>query len=391
MPSPRQSTSPDRALAILQGGAGAPKAGQRSAGRRAPTGKLVTRKPTGQPSWPITLLASTEKCGKSFSAAQASASPAIGRTFYIELGEGDADQYGALPGVRYEIVEHDGTYDSILDAVILATMEPVEDPAKPNMIVLDSGTILWDLVSDEQQIIANLRRGPNANGQATITADQWMVAKKRWLAVLDALRAHRGPVIITARLELVSVFGDNGKPSENSPKVWKVRAEKNLPFEVDVIVQAEAPREWVVKGLRSVKMPMPKGGNLPLSDFTMHNLWDRLGVIGTPPQSRSYVPLVPEAGAPSETDMKTQAWVAMVAEAVTDERLRELYKEANAAGELNDVIVQAVSARHQHLAVLAAQRVTHDGNGGTREKTQAEIDAELDAAYEADIAAGGAP
>ena len=35
---------------------------------------LITRKPTGKPPWPIMLIAGVEKSGKTYSAAQASAS-----------------------------------------------------------------------------------------------------------------------------------------------------------------------------------------------------------------------------------------------------------------------------------------------------------------------------
>lgn len=59
---------------------------------------LKTRKPTGQVSWPFLLLAGAEKSGKSYAAAAFSASDLIGRTFWIEVGESDADMYGMSPG-----------------------------------------------------------------------------------------------------------------------------------------------------------------------------------------------------------------------------------------------------------------------------------------------------
>ena len=43
---------------------------------------LVTRKPSGLPSWPVILLAGREKTGKSYHAALASSSALIGRTFW---------------------------------------------------------------------------------------------------------------------------------------------------------------------------------------------------------------------------------------------------------------------------------------------------------------------
>ena len=77
---------------------------------------IKTRKPTGKAPWPMLLLAGVQKSGKSYACAAFSASDLIDRTFYIEVGEGSADQYGALPGARYEIVEHDGSWQGILAA-----------------------------------------------------------------------------------------------------------------------------------------------------------------------------------------------------------------------------------------------------------------------------------
>src|SRR5690606_14747062 len=78
---------------------------------------LQTRKPSGLPSWPILLLAGREKAGKSWAAVSASASPLVGRTLYIGIGEDDPDEYSIIPGADFEIVVHDGTFPGILAAV----------------------------------------------------------------------------------------------------------------------------------------------------------------------------------------------------------------------------------------------------------------------------------
>lgn len=229
---------------------------------------LKTRRPTGKPSWPILLIAGVEKAGKSYSAAALSASTLIDRTLWIEVGEGSADQYGAMPGARYEIVEHDGTYKSMLQAARDAVAEP-SNPKRPNVIVVDSGTELWDLLCAEQQAVADKRN------KDTITVDQWNVAKKRWRQFFDALRAHNGPVIITARFEQVTVM-EKGKPTER--KEWKVRAEKNLPFEVDGVIQIPKARMFYLSGMRSLTMSVPMGGWLELPDFTFDKFLRDLGI-----------------------------------------------------------------------------------------------------------------
>lgn len=242
--------------------------------------ELKTRRPTGKPPWPMILLAGVEKSGKSYSAAAFSASDLIDRTFWVEIGEGAADQYGALPGARYEIVEHDGTYRGIGQALRAATLQPRPN-GKPHAIVVDSMTELWDLLSDEAQAEANARwrrKNPNRaqDSEAQITMDLWNIAKKRWRAIVDMLRVYDGPVIFTARLEQVAVVV-GGKPVEGQSTL-KVRAEKNLPFEVDAIVQIPGPRQYQLTGVRSVHWTMKPGGWMDVPDFTVDGLLRNLGL-----------------------------------------------------------------------------------------------------------------
>ena len=239
---------------------------------------IRTRKPTGKAPWPMLLLAGREKTGKSYAAAAFSASNLIDRTFYIEVGEGSADQYGALPGARYEVVEHDGSWAEILAACKDAAAEPTN--GKPHAIVVDSATELWGLLCDEQQAIANKR------GKGTITMDQWNAAKKRWRQVIDALRAHKGPVILTARYEQVTVMKD-GKPTTD--KEWKVRAEKDLAYEVDGVITLTEPRRPFVAGIRTVAFNMPAGGFAPKDPegFDLDGFFRKLNIEGG---DRVYIP-----------------------------------------------------------------------------------------------------
>lgn len=269
---------------------------------------LKIRKPSGKPPWPMILLAGSEKSGKSWSAAEFSSSDLIGRTFWIEIGEGSADQYGAMPGARYEIIDHDGSYQQILTACREAAEEPAVK-GKPNAIVIDSMTELWELLCNEQQQAANVRRNAAPGTDATINMDQWNAAKRRWRRVIDALRVHDGPVILTARFEKVTVVGPDGKPAvviENGrptktpvPKEWKVRAEKNLPFEVDGIVELPKPRQAYLNGMRSVVLQVPAGGHMPLPDFTIDKLFRDLGLSAATTGARTYVaPKIDENAAP---------------------------------------------------------------------------------------------
>ena len=240
---------------------------------------IKTRRPTGKAPWPMLLLAGVEKSGKSYACAALSASDLIDRTFYIEVGEGSADQYGALPGARYEIVEHDGSHKGILAACEDAVAEPAEH-GKQNAIVIDSASEYWALLCDEQQSIAAKRN------KDTITMDQWNAAKKRWRSVINTLRSHKGPVILTARLDLVTVMKD-GKPT--TEKQWKVRAEKDLPFEVDGVIELKEPRRPVVTGVRTVAFNVPTGGIVP-KDQSAFNLDGFLRSLNIDGGDRVYIP-----------------------------------------------------------------------------------------------------
>jgi hypothetical protein len=242
---------------------------------------LTTRKPTGKPPWPILLIAGSEKSGKSYASAEASSSDLIGRTLWVGVGEDDPDELGALPGARFEIVEHDGTYRGIVAALTAAAAEPAK--GAPNLIVLDSATRLWDLLCDEQQVEANRRAKVKAeklrqlvsDQDATITMDQWNTAKQRWAHCIDALRAHSGPSIVTARLEEVTVLDGQGKPTSN--RTWKVKAEKSLPFDVGVSVEMPARGKAFLVGVRSLKFKSEQE-RTEYPGFTVAKLWTDLGL-----------------------------------------------------------------------------------------------------------------
>ena len=52
-----------------------------------------------------------------------------------------------------------------------------------------------------------------------------------------------------------------GKPT--TEKTWKVRAEKDLPFEVDGIIELREARKPVVTGVRTIAFNVPAGGIVP--------------------------------------------------------------------------------------------------------------------------------
>lgn len=264
----------------------------------------ITRQPTGQPTWPFVMLTGGEGAGKSWAWAEFSASPLIGRTLVVELGETQSDSYGAIPGARYELIEHDGTQEDMVDALQWASDQPRIEPNRPNMLVYESGSLLWELLGSEQQAIANARarakarkyNKPEPLTEATITADQWGEAKDRWYELINVLRLHDGPAILTTRLENVMVVDGNGQPTKD--RIWKTQAHKNIAFEVDAIVEMPYRGEAYLTKVKSTVMQLEPGKRETIPDFSLERLMNGLGLhagveVGprkyTKPRHGSYV------------------------------------------------------------------------------------------------------
>lgn len=254
-------------------------------GITTPLRERKSRRPTGLPNPPMMLLVGPEKSGKSYEAAAGSGSELIGMTYWIEIGgsEGTADYYGRVPGARYEIVEHNGTYQDILDAIRWAVAQPPVN-GKPNMIVVDNMTVLWDMLSDEQALFArrraerkaqeNRRRAPSLDDPVVIDSDLWNRAKDRWGEILWMLRRHHGPTLLLARQEIVTAF-ENDKPTRD--KTRKIKAERNLPAAVDAIVELHALGEAHLTGVRTLHWDVKPGESMPFPDFSIDALLRRLG------------------------------------------------------------------------------------------------------------------
>ncbi|MFF7169642.1 DEAD/DEAH box helicase family protein [Streptomyces pseudovenezuelae] len=259
------------------------------------------------------LLVGPEKSGKSYVAAQGSGTDLIGMTYWIEIGgsEGTADYYGRVRGARYEIVPHNGTYQDILDAIRWAVAQPPVN-GKPNMIVVDNMTVLWDMLSDEQALFArrraerkaneNRRRAPSLDDPIVIDSDLWNRAKDRWGEVLWMLRRHSGPTLLLARQEIVTAF-ENDKPTRE--KTRKIKAERNLPAAVDAIVELHAFGEAHLTGVRTLHWDVKPGESVPFPDFTVDTLLRRLG-FEEAAQARQVTEARPEAYLQEQGQQRTQ-------------------------------------------------------------------------------------
>lgn len=249
--------------------------------------QFTTRKPTGKASFPLILLAGVEGGGKTWAAVETSAMTQVDRTFFVEIGEGTADEYGAVPGADYEIIDTDGTIGQIRQAIKWASDQPAAE-GKHNLLVVDSASELWSLLSDEAQGEANRRakrKGRRVSDDgAPISMDLWNRATETWEGIIAQLHRFPGPVILTARLELVTVM-DDGQPT--GQKDYKIQAQKRLPYRVQVIVQARQPRQWTMTKVVTTnpQLALEPGQERTFNDFSVPKLLEAMGVVPDMPAS----------------------------------------------------------------------------------------------------------
>lgn len=256
--------------------------------------KLRTRPPTGQVAYPLILVEGEEKAGKSVAAYRLSASERVGRTFVFDLGEGTADEYAELG--PYEVVEHNGTYADLVEQIRAACAEP-SDPDRPNVIVLDDGTALWDLLKDWASIRARSSRAnrkklaEDPDAEVDVSMAHWNDAKDRWNRVLNLLRAWPGIAVVIARGKEVSKVA-GGAPVAGETE-WSIAAEKNLAFAVSAWVRMTRPHTATLVGVRSLHVDVPRNGlRLPEENPLENLIFDVLGAGGDFGTSSRVVPSV---------------------------------------------------------------------------------------------------
>jgi hypothetical protein len=207
---------------------------------------LKTRTPTGRAGWPKILVEGGDKAGKSWSLANLSASPKVGRTAVLVLGEDETrwDEYGKIPGARFEIIEHDGRWSSIISAVEDAKEEAARarDAGEPPFVLgIDTITAVWEGLKDWATLRARSSKKNKAllaadpDAEIDVTSNYWNDARGRNRALMRHLLTFPGIVVLIARGSEVTLF-QNGQPVANR-KTWSVDGEKNLPFDVSTHIR----------------------------------------------------------------------------------------------------------------------------------------------------------
>ncbi|MFE7129321.1 AAA family ATPase [Streptomyces sp. NPDC057638] len=256
------------------------------AGAKPPAIKLKTRKPTGIVPWPLLLIEGEEGAGKTYAAAEFSASDRIGQMFWMDLDEGSADEYAAIEGANYLIIEHDGTYRDILEQVEAVHAEARRAAAAgepPVVLAIDSGSALWRMLTNwtyergrrTTKNRALLQGDPDA--AYDIGRNLWNDALERWNRIIYLLRTLPGIAIVLARGKEVSATDDNGQPIRNKSE-WKVAAQKDLGFDSTCWVRMKRNANPQIIKVRSLRMRVEQRRPLTLDDFSIEDLvFNRLG------------------------------------------------------------------------------------------------------------------
>lgn len=299
---------------------------QQQAPARPASPKLKTRKPTGQVPYPLVLIEGEEGSGKSYAAAQFSASRLTGQTFWIDLSEGSSDEYAAIDGADYLVIDHDGSYRDILEqveAVHAEACRAAEAGEPPVVLVIDSGSALWRMLTNWTQERARRTRknklvlASDPDAGVDIPMNLWNDAVDRWSRVMHLLQTLPGIAIVLARGKEVSAVDDNGNPVPNR-KEWKVSGHKDLGFDSTVWVRMKRDEDPHIIKARSLRLRVEKRRPLRLPDFSIEDLvFNRLGC------SAKSQPRV----MPALAGDRLPPWLKRVEEATAKEALAELWRE----------------------------------------------------------------
>lgn len=307
--------------------------------------RLKTRPPTGCVPWPLILVEGAEKSGKSWVSATLSASDKVGQTYWIDLGEGAADEYGAIPGVRYLVVEHDGTWPNIMAAVEALKVEAQRAVAAgepPVVLVIDSMTAEWDLLKDwaierARGSWANqkrLREDPGAEVKASINL--WNDANARHRRLMSILMTFPGVVVMTARGKEVAAIDNGGRPIEGS-REYKVEGHKTLAYDASVWVRMTRDHAPLVVSARSVHAGIQPGKDKPrpVNNFSLE--WLIFDLLKCDPEKAHVRNLV--ATKADDAASANSLRDAALESGKTADELLELYQQAQADGLLRVIVV----------------------------------------------------
>jgi hypothetical protein len=325
-----------------------------------PIPKLKTRKPTGLPSWPLILVEGPEKSGKSWAAAEFTASDRISQAYWLDWGEGAADEYAAIPGANYEVIDHDGSWHDIvgqLEAVCLEGARVLQEGGKPVLLVIDSMTAAWEQLKNwahhraasTDRAKRMLERNPNA--EIDVPMHIWNSVNERHARVMRMLMRFPGIVVVTARGKEVAVVDSQGRPVDNR-KENRVEGHKTLGFDATAWVRLSRDSAPMIVGARSVHSGIRPGIDAPMTvqNFSLDWLVFDLLLKGTDGKAGQARALPEPAPARDESRVHDHEvdWAAEMEAARGDrDKLAELWRRATTQGAPTEIVEAIKTAGQQ--------------------------------------------
>lgn len=241
---------------------------------------LSTHKPSGKVSWPVILVEGSEGTGKSHTLAEFTADERVGRAYWFQLGETSAHEFGAVGD--YEIVDIDGTWNDLIDQVLNVCDEAekaVANGEKPLVVCVDSMTAVWDMcagwayskASGGPKNKALLEKDPEAD--LNIGPLIWANARERWLQFYRPLQYAPLIAVMTAKAAETVAIDGGGRPIQGKTS-YKIRAQKELPYDVNAIVRLSHDAPPTVTKCRSPQWAVRPGVDEPraIRDLTLGRL-----------------------------------------------------------------------------------------------------------------------
>jgi len=306
------------------------------------TPTIRTRKPTGTVPWPLILIEGPEKTGKTYAAAALTASTKIGTTYWLDLGEGSADEYGAIPGADYDIIEHDGSWAQIMQALTAVRVEADRAAAAgepPIGLIIDSMTTEWDILKDwttrraaksssNQQA---LKRDPNA--EVRVPMNLWNEATARHRKFMELLMTFPGPVVMTARGKEIAAVDTDGRPIPRE-KDYRVEGHKTLGFDASVCIRLSRETAPMIVGARSLAVGVRPGVDKPrtIPDMTLEHIVFELLGCGKSTQPRNIAVPKPELSVSQIRDRALE-----LAKDGDKDGLQDLWREAFSLHQLDEM------------------------------------------------------
>lgn len=299
---------------------------------------LTTVKPTGRTAWPRILLEGTQHSGKSWSVAELSASPKVGRTVVLVLGEDTSmwNEYGGIRGSRFELAVHDGTWASLIGIAKDARAEAqaaVEAGELPFVLCIDQMTAVWEGLKDwashrAQNSVAGrkaLELDPDA--KVEVSGNYWNDSTSRHSELMGVLLTFPGIVIMVARGGEVTLF-ENGQPAKGNKTTWSVQVQKGVPSAATAHLRLSNENRPLLISKKGVHDPIRPGIDPPrrlADDWSLESvIFGTLGLNASSAAVGGYTEMQQDLTPEQIREEAVDPWT-------TSTRIKELYEIARAA------------------------------------------------------------